>query len=52
MDFSKQEGYVITTVRGFNISDYDKNVAKYVRANHVITDQHWKKHLVENNLAC
>jgi hypothetical protein len=50
MDFTKQEGYVITTVSGFDIRDYDKYVAKFVRKGHVQTDEHWKKHLNENGV--
>lgn len=51
LNFDTQEGYVITTAEGFDIRDYDKYVAKYVRKGHVQTDDHWKNHLVENLFA-
>lgn len=35
------EGYVVRNRNGFNYKDFSKNVAKYVRANHVQTDSHW-----------
>tara|TARA_Y100000310_G_scaffold338699_1_gene429162 strand:+ start:1504 stop:2115 length:612 start_codon:yes stop_codon:yes gene_type:complete len=40
---SEAEGFVIRTVRGFNAKDFSKNVCKYVRPNHVQTDEHWRK---------
>lgn len=39
----KIEGYVIRNADQFPYEDYDKNVAKWVRENHVQTDQHWTK---------
>ena len=36
-----QEGYVIRTVGGFSYEDFNSHVAKYVRKNHVQSDQHW-----------
>lgn len=45
------EGYVIRVARSFDYNDFDRSVAKYVRANHVTTDQHWKeKPVVPNGL--
>lgn len=41
MDFEKQEGFVIRIVDSFHISQFQYNVAKYVRKNHVITNEHW-----------
>lgn len=38
-----QEGYVVRNVEEFAIDDWNDNVAKYVRKNHVQTDQFWKK---------
>lgn len=35
------EGYVVRTYQSFKFEDFNKNVAKYVRKNHVQTDQHW-----------
>lgn len=36
------EGMVIRIASGFPDEDFSKSVAKYVRANHVQTDDHWK----------
>lgn len=45
------EGYVVRTVGGFNASEFDTHVAKYVRAGHVQTDAHWmNKPVVKNKL--
>jgi hypothetical protein len=35
------EGYVVRNSGAFNFKDFEVNVAKYVRKNHVQTDQHW-----------
>ena len=35
------EGFVIRNKYGFNLQDFSQNVAKFVRANHVTTDEHW-----------
>lgn len=43
------EGIVIRSTASFNYDDFDKNVAKYVRANHVQTDEHWTKGKIERN---
>jgi len=40
---STKEGVVIRKVGGFDNEDFAKNVAKYVRENHVQTDQHWTR---------
>ena len=44
-----QEGYVIRTVSGFAYEDFNKHVAKYVRKNHVQTDQHWLNQVMVPN---
>jgi len=36
-----KEGYVVRLSESFNMSDFTKSVGKYVRPNHVTTDQHW-----------
>ena len=44
MDNKKAEKFGIGTVRiadEFSISDFGISVAKFVRENHVQTDQHW-----------
>jgi hypothetical protein len=37
------EGVVVRNSLKFKYSDFDKNVVKYVRENHVQTDEHWRK---------
>jgi hypothetical protein len=45
------EGYVVRTTRDFNSSEFQKVVAKYVRKNHIQTDQHWMaKPVIPNGL--
>ncbi len=41
LDLSRQEGYVVRTQAGFAYQDFAKHVAKWVRKEHVQTDQHW-----------
>ena len=36
-----QEGMVMRVARAFHYDEYGTVVAKYVRANHVVTDEHW-----------
>lgn len=36
-----QEGYVVRSVGMFPVEDFGLNVAKFVRQDHVQTDQHW-----------
>jgi len=51
-DESKQnvmEGYVIRNVNTFRVSDFNKNVAKFVRKNHVQTEIHWMHQQIEPN---
>lgn len=47
------EGYVVRDVDAFPYSEFRLRVAKFVRANHVTTDRHWKagRMLEENGLA-
>jgi hypothetical protein len=47
-----REGYVIRAGGKFHIEEFPIKVAKYVRKNHVQTDQHWMKGpVVQNRLA-
>lgn len=49
---SEKEGYVVRTVEGFHYDDLGSHCGKYVRANHVQTDEHWMhKAVVPNGLA-
>ena len=43
------EGFVVRVTRKFNYSEHKKVVAKYVRQNHVQTDQHWIHKPIEIN---
>lgn len=48
----EQEGYVVRVRSEFNYANFGRSLAKFVRANHVTTDQHWReKPLVPNKLA-
>lgn len=44
-----QEGIVVRNASCFHRNDFDKNVAKYVRKNHVQTDQHWTSKFIMSN---
>jgi hypothetical protein len=45
------EGYVIRLSDEFHYDDFDKSVAKFVRKNHVQTDEHWmNQKMVPNQL--
>lgn len=43
------EGLVVKNNQTFNVNDFDKNVAKYVRPNHVQTDEHWSHQKIVRN---
>ena len=40
-DPTNSEGYVVRNADGFLYENFGENVAKWVRANHVTSDQHW-----------
>lgn len=42
------EGFVVRDVNDFPTSEFQKHVAKYVRANHVQTDKHWRETWTKN----
>lgn len=45
------EGYVVRVTRPFHMDEFHKVVGKYVRKNHVQTDQHWMaKAVIPNGL--
>lgn len=51
-DPNECEGYVVRTEQGFFFEDFSKHIAKYVRKNHIKTDQHWlTSKIVKNELA-
>ncbi|MDQ3790904.1 MAG: RNA ligase family protein, partial [Actinomycetota bacterium] len=41
LDLTRQEGYVVRTLAGFDRTDFARHVAKWVRRGHVQTDTHW-----------
>lgn len=46
-----REGYVVRLAAGFHYRMFRRSVAKYVRKNHVTTDDHWKsREVVPNRL--
>jgi hypothetical protein len=45
----EQEGYVVRNARSFSLSDFQNHIAKYVRPQHVTTDQHWMYEAVSPN---
>jgi hypothetical protein len=49
---SEQEGYVIRNAGAFSLDEFIENVAKFVRVNHVTSEEHWMdQELVPNTLA-
>lgn len=51
VDTSSMEGFVVRPVDSFNFNAFNLNVFKWVRANHVTTDKHWRhSELVKNGL--
>ena len=45
----EREGYVVRLANGFYYRAFRRSVAKYVRANHVATDDHWSTSTVVPN---
>ena len=51
IDITKNEWFVIRNSSEFDYSDFNKNVAKWVRKWHVTTDTHWtQKKIIPNKL--
>jgi len=47
----EMEGYVVRIAESFSYNEFSLSVAKFVRKNHVQTDEHWKdKKVIKNNL--
>ena len=46
---SGQEGIVVRLADSFQMKDFSKSVAKYVRKNHVQTDGHWAHRKIDKN---
>jgi hypothetical protein len=56
-EFSKEyntsikEGYVIRNRESFHFDSFSENVAKWVRSNHITTDEHWmQQKIIPNQL--
>lgn len=49
-DGNEMEGYVIRVAESFAYKDFNKSVAKFVRANHVSTHGHWMRQMVVPNV--
>jgi hypothetical protein len=51
LDINKTEGYVVRNIDSFGYDEFGDNVAKWVRAKHVTTDEHWMfNQIVPNKL--
>jgi hypothetical protein len=50
MDLEKQEGFVIRPAGRFHMKEFPVRVGKYVRQDHVQSDEHWLKARIEYNL--
>ena len=49
LDPQTTEGYVVRSADAFPFSSFSSRVAKYVRAGHVQTTQHWMHSALEPN---
>lgn len=47
---SEIEGYVVRISTGFNVTDFSSSVAKWVRTNHITTDDDWRTSWKPNKL--
>lgn len=51
LDLNKQEGYVVRLANSFHYDDFKSAIAKWVRPNHVTSDQHWMhQQIIANKL--
>lgn len=41
LDYTKNEGYVVRLTNSFHYKDFSRSVAKFVRKNHVTSNDHW-----------
>lgn len=49
LDFEKQEGFVVRKATSFKYEDFPNSVAKFVRKNHVNTNEHWMHQKISPN---
>lgn len=52
LDTNINEGFVVRNKESFEYKDFSKNVVKYVRKNHVQSDQHWMHAAIVKNELC
>jgi ATP-dependent RNA circularization protein (DNA/RNA ligase family) len=51
MTYPNKEGYVVRVMDAFNLDDWEHSIAKYVRPNHIQTDEHWmEQEVIPNGL--
>ena len=50
LDLKAVEGYVVRLERSFKYENFSTSVAKFVRENHVQTNNHWMHSIIEKNL--
>ena len=51
LDLEKQEGFVVRNVEQFHYDNFKQNIAKWVRSNHVQTDEHWMyRNIIPNKI--
>lgn len=46
------EGIVMRLASDYNYNDFNKSIIKYVRANHIQTDEHWSSQMIIKNAVC
>jgi hypothetical protein len=49
INIGDDEGYVVRNSNSFHYDNFITNIAKFVRKNHVQTDQHWQYSEIEKN---
>lgn len=49
MSKDEVEGYVVRTYGRFHLRDFNENVSKFVRKNHVRSSEHWMHSKIEKN---
>jgi hypothetical protein len=50
LNLDEVEGIVVRNSDSFDFDDFENNVAKFVRKNHVQTNEHWTKNWTKNNI--
>lgn len=47
---NNMEGYVIRIMNSFSEKDFSKSIVKWVRPNHIQSDEHWVRNWIPNEL--